>query len=731
MVFHNGAPLLLAMLVSIVVLAGSAAMGRPEPAQLPSGGAAPAHDADWTLSFSGALGKSSSLTILLASRDGQWKRAICHPGDYNNETHEVDVSALRLDGDRASGTVKVALRPDAWVPKDHKAVVCELTLDARATGGRLAGAYTGTCGGTAVKGAVSGMLSSPVAFKKQALAHLRFEKAVAGVANHMARALLDVEWAEGIPRAARIRCAYPWGWAGRAQAIEGRLAEGALELDLRTLIGMQPGGSGIGADRCVYALRGTVVGSCVSGRFTATIDGQKPRAGRFKGMIDAGGVLEPTSADDRASAITRPGQAVGIDARTATGGELVVPWRTIALDGFRGGLYAVGDLDGDGKAELVTARDGVTGLLAYRLDGSVLWRWGSETPGAPMSSDIPVQVWDMQGKGHDDVYVGVRGFLLVLDGKTGKEIRRWPLPGGLEWADCITFANFRGLDRPRDVIVKTRHGPIWAYTDDWRPLWKWRPPAGYQACHHPTPVDVDGDGKDELIAGWSLLGPDGKERWTMKSGVSDLRKGHCDSSAAVRLGKSVDDALLTICYDTANGLALLDGNGKARWEVGGSHFQLLMAGKMRDDVPGAQVVSLIAYGRNDPTWILGQDGRLLVEIIRAGAWNKLMDWDGDGLLDLISSSGKVFNGKGQCIAELGLKQEGTRETGVRAVPANAVMIADVDGDGRPEAILFSWFGEPTGSPASTGAPRIRIYKSDRTPKSAAAPRRSFNFTLYN
>ena len=116
-----------------------------------------------------------------------------------------------------------------------------------------------------------------------------------------------------------------------------------------------------------------------------------------------------------------------------------------------------------------------------------------------MSSDMPLQVWDIEGKGRDDVYIGVQGNLLVLDGRTGKEIKRWELPKGLGWADCITFANFRGLERARDIIVKTRHGPMWAYTDDWRLLWQWAPPAGYHACHHPQPVDVDGDGRPEVV----------------------------------------------------------------------------------------------------------------------------------------------------------------------------------------------------------------------------------------
>ncbi len=65
----------------------------------------------------------------------------------------------------------------------------------------------------------------------------------------------------------------------------------------------------------------------------------------------------------------------------------------------------------------------------------------------------------------------------VLRGYDGEEIVRWILPRGLEVADCITFANIRGLDRPQDIIVKSRYTKIWAFTNTWNMLWEW-PPGG-------------------------------------------------------------------------------------------------------------------------------------------------------------------------------------------------------------------------------------------------------------
>jgi hypothetical protein len=56
-------------------------------------------DRIWTVALEKALGRGS-VTLQLADRRGQWKRGVCHPNVYNAEAHEVDISGLRLDGDK-------------------------------------------------------------------------------------------------------------------------------------------------------------------------------------------------------------------------------------------------------------------------------------------------------------------------------------------------------------------------------------------------------------------------------------------------------------------------------------------------------------------------------------------------------------------------------------------------------------------------------------------------------
>ena len=66
-------------------------------------------------------------------------------------------------------------------------------------------------------------------------------------------------------------------------------------------------------------------------------------------------------------------------------GPTLLPWKTIDPDPDYSGQWLVaGDLNGDGRAEIVTARQDkqlVTTVLATQLDGTVLWRWGQADTG--------------------------------------------------------------------------------------------------------------------------------------------------------------------------------------------------------------------------------------------------------------------------------------------------------------------------------------------------------------
>ncbi len=259
---------------------------------------------------------------------------------------------------------------------------------------------------------------------------------------------------------------------------------------------------------------------------------------------------------------------------------LVQPWKTIPIDPDYGGRWVVaGDLDGDGTVEIVCAKnvnnDDVhytSAIAAQRLDGSILWRWGDPTIGRKRwHHDVACQIYDWDGDGKNEVVLCDKGFLIELDGATGKEKRRFPIQE--DATDCLVFVNLSGKPRAEDVLVKNRYQQIWAYKRQGELIWTVTDPGGYRTAHQPRPIDLEGDGADEIIAGYAALNTDGSVRWVYQSKAVDQKRGHLDCVRVVRKGRTPEDFRLVLTCCGANNIAMVDGNGKVIWEVSGHHFE--------------------------------------------------------------------------------------------------------------------------------------------------------------
>ncbi len=171
-------------------------------------------------------------------------------------------------------------------------------------------------------------------------------------------------------------------------------------------------------------------------------------------------------------------------------------------------------------------------VSAYDLNGNLLWRWGDFSAGRRgWHHDVACQIYDWDGDGANEVILCTDGFLVELGGATGKERRRLPIPK--EATDCLVFANLTGGPRATDVLIKDRYTQIHAMDKDGKALWTARQPGGYRTAHQPYTVDIDRDGRDEIMAGFCMLNPDGQIRWAL-SNAPKLAAGHLDYGSPVR-----------------------------------------------------------------------------------------------------------------------------------------------------------------------------------------------------
>ena len=98
-----------------------------------------------------------------------------------------------------------------------------------------------------------------------------------------------------------------------------------------------------------------------------------------------------------------------------------------------------GDLDGDGRLDMLFAQniakvrgdafDQISCLTAVTLDGKVLWQQGRPDPkNALLTNDTPFQIHDLDGDGRNEVVLARDFQLQVLEGRTGRLLRTAWLP---------------------------------------------------------------------------------------------------------------------------------------------------------------------------------------------------------------------------------------------------------------------------------------------------------------
>jgi hypothetical protein len=352
--------------------------------------------------------------------------------------------------------------------------------------------------------------------------------------------------------------------------------------------------------------------------------------------------------------------------------------------------------------KLMSSNDSLTTvrcLTAIDLDANVLWQFGepsTDLDAGLVTADLPVQIYDIDGDGQDEVLCLKNWKLYVLNGQTGevKNVRPLPLDPAQEntfgrlVGDAIVIANFRGLDRPRDIVVKNRYRQIWALDDDLNILWTREFPT-WMTGHFAQPYDFDGDGRDELFIGYCLLGPDGEVRW------SHDWHDHTDEIAIGPFDPDRDDVQIAIVCGEA-GFNILAPDGTVLYHEMLGHAQRVSAARFRQDLPGLQFYVSTYWGHAGILSLHDCKGERLLELEPTSLGNVLnpVNWTGDGLeLALLSGSrehGGMLDGYGRRVVRF--PDDGHPEMCSEAL--------DLTGDARDEVVLWNM-------------ERIWIYTQDR------------------
>ncbi len=385
----------------------------------------------------------------------------------------------------------------------------------------------------------------------------------------------------------------------------------------------------------------------------------------------------------------------------------------------------LGDINGDGITEFIMVQPdtgfddrffphSVSCATAYNLQGEMLWQIGFPDPEVKGSgSDIPAQIYDIDNDGNNEFICVMDDELCIFDGATGELKEKHPIPD--EHAhDCIIIADLEGKGYPQNIILKNRYNKLWALDTDFNVMWTFEGNIG----HYPWPYDLNGDGVDELIAGYNVLDGKGHLLWTI-----DM-KDHADCVWVCDLDQNPNTgaAVLVGGMDTT----AYTSDGKLIWRYTDTvESQNIAPGNFRPENPGTEVGGLDRIDRSSPN---GLDGMFLInskgntlykENRTVPGWSSIVtsihNFDGKGHDHLLAYR---RNGIPAAIYDGYMNP-------IFTFPFDGhIMWTDLTGDGQAQALIYS----------NTEVHIYSAYELDLTkaavPYTRPQPKRLYNWTRY-
>ncbi len=287
-----------------------------------------------------------------------------------------------------------------------------------------------------------------------------------------------------------------------------------------------------------------------------------------------------------------------------------------------GGHLTFHDFHTQGRYDILVS--GKDSLKAMTFDGKVLWETNININSMEFSTayneDLGRLIYGFTGERYVKSQTDIRGStqsvkisdeMVVIRGKDGVITARRQIP---ELAETIrmpdfaqgsgNFTNSGGFD----IVLREwrddlggggRH--LWAYDKDLNPLWEYEIKGAYYGHHYAVQFyDVDGDGRDELLAGGTLLDADGNVIWVHDRDSEMLGIWGAHHYDAIALGAfSEDDERDPVAFllGGSAGVYIVDGlNGQTRAIHRIGHAQGRTIGKVRADIPGEQILAVTRWG---------------------------------------------------------------------------------------------------------------------------------------
>jgi RHS repeat-associated protein len=413
------------------------------------------------------------------------------------------------------------------------------------------------------------------------------------------------------------------------------------------------------------------------------------------------------------------------------------------------------DLDGDGKPEIIAVGQkgsgiGNTGwLAAIKLDEaaktmSQLWTYKG---GAGLNDSIynarEPAVGDVNGDGKPEVVVGgqCRGEILIFS-NTGELLVNTQAdksvgPGTLGGPDCFVGGNNPPLqiadldgDGAAEIITQYRGNGLRVYNGQGGVVWESMVDdvAADDLGAGPLIADVDLDGKLNIFFAGVLFDADGTRLWVLPG----IRSRYSDQFTAVA---NLDDdpyGEIVISYNrNPNVIRVVEHDGSCKWVAGGSNppsgsgcigtlpfpnangpnqRALLIADLLGDGK--AKIIAVSAESSYNHVTVFNQDGSILWQIEASIGGNVMgqidaaaFDFNGDGIMEVVISGrlGTIFVSglDGSTVSEIPWDEFNPGRPA--ASPWLNPIVVDMENDGHAELVI-------AGRDSAGGPKGIFVYK---------------------
>lgn len=343
-------------------------------------------------------------------------------------------------------------------------------------------------------------------------------------------------------------------------------------------------------------------------------------------------------------------------------------WKIIDLKGFGAGRHVrFGHLTGTDEQFFVIAQHqkrvfkdryaNISCLTAVSVDtGKVLWQRGepSDSPDHQyLTADVPLQVYDIDGDGIDEVITARNFKLMILDGRDGS-VKKWvwtpkhDRPAdelvGIEFkkhaferlnVDAIRIVNTAGADRPAEIMIKDRYSRIWIYDADLNCKWMF---TEYNTGHFPYAYDFNGDGRDEIFSCYNMVSADGELVWKLP-----IHRDHTDEIIVGKIDPDQDELIAIV--SGWEGFMLVDKQGNIVVRDINGHGQRISTGNYCPEMKGMQVCTTTYWGNQGIIYLYDCKGNELWHMEPSSNGNVIapVNWCGDGT-ELILLNGNVKQG---------------------------------------------------------------------------------------